>query len=81
MGFETKPGNGALFKNDRKAEESQPDYRGDINVGGTLYWLSAWVKTDKNNKKYFSLSLQPKERNYEDDIPEPAPIDSDGPPF
>jgi uncharacterized protein (DUF736 family) len=51
---------GALFKNNDKTEESQPDYRGNINVDGTEYWLSAWLKTSKAGMKYMSLSIKPK---------------------
>jgi uncharacterized protein (DUF736 family) len=61
MAYETKPGNGALFKNDRKEKETHPDYKGDININGTNYWLSAWLKATKDGKKYMSLSAKPKE--------------------
>lgn len=49
---------GALFKNDRKESDSHPDYKGQINVDGVDCWLSAWLKTDKNGKKYMSLSVK-----------------------
>jgi uncharacterized protein (DUF736 family) len=50
---------GALFRNDDKMEEKHPDYRGNINVDGTEYWLSAWIKTSKKNgMKYMSLSVK-----------------------
>jgi hypothetical protein len=51
---------GALFKNNEKTEETHPDYRGNINVDGTEYWLSAWLKTSKAGMKYMSLSIKPK---------------------
>ena len=52
---------GALFKNDRKETENHPDYKGQVNVDGTDYWLSAWIKESQNGGKYMSLSVQPKE--------------------
>lgn len=57
---------GMLRKNDRKEKDSHPDYRGIINVNGTDYWLSAWLKVGKEGsklegEKYFSLSVQEKE--------------------
>jgi uncharacterized protein (DUF736 family) len=52
---------GALFKNDDKQSEKHPDYRGQINVNGEEFWLSAWVKTSKKGQKFMSLSVQPKE--------------------
>lgn len=52
---------GALFKNDRKEKDTQPDYRGDINVNGVDYWISAWLKEGKTGTKFMSLSVQLKE--------------------
>lgn len=54
---------GALFKNEEKDEDhpNWPDYRGQINVGGTEYWLSGWTKTSKKGDRFMSLSVQPKE--------------------
>jgi uncharacterized protein (DUF736 family) len=51
---------GALFRNDDKTDEKHPDYRGNLNVGGTEYWLSAWLKTSKNGVRYMSLSIKAK---------------------
>lgn len=51
---------GVLFKNDRKNSDSQPDYKGSINVGGVEYWLSAWIKEGAKGK-FMSLSVNPKE--------------------
>ena len=62
---------GALFKNDKKESEKHPDYRGSINVGGTDFWISAWLKTSQQGTKFMSLSVSPKEQsNY---APAPAP--------
>jgi uncharacterized protein (DUF736 family) len=52
---------GALFKNDKKTKESQPDYKGNINVDGTEYWISAWIKTSRAGQKFMSLALTPKD--------------------
>jgi hypothetical protein len=56
---------GLLAKNDKQGNDSRPDYRGSINVDGTEYWLSAWIKTGRDGtklagQKYMSLSVQPK---------------------
>lgn len=53
---------GALFKNDRKEKETQPDYKGKINVEGQDFWLSAWLQTGKSGVKFMALSVQPKEQ-------------------
>src|SRR3990167_9120689 len=52
---ESKDGQGGLFKNDRK-QGNGPDYKGDITVDGTAYWISAWLKESKGGKKYMSLA-------------------------
>jgi len=59
--YETKNNKGSLFRADEKPKETSPDYKGEIRVDGQLYWLSAWVNTAKSGKKYFALSVQPKE--------------------
>jgi hypothetical protein len=57
---------GLLARNDKQGNDSRPDYRGSINVDGTEYWLSAWIKTGRDGtklagQKYMSLSVQPKD--------------------
>lgn len=47
---------GVLFKNDKKESENHPDYKGRIDIDGTEYWLSAWIKKTKDGKTYMSLS-------------------------
>ena len=59
---------GVLFRNDRKAKpedraEGAPedrDFSGSLNVDGVEYWLSAWLRTSKNGRKFLSLSIKPK---------------------
>lgn len=51
---------GALFKADKKGNERRPDYTGTINVGGTDYQLSAWIKSSKAGDKYMSLAVSEK---------------------
>lgn len=51
---------GVLFKNDRKENDKHPDYKGQIDVDGTEFWLSAWIKESAKGK-FMSLSIQPKQ--------------------
>jgi hypothetical protein len=62
-GQQQKDNAGALFKNDRKENEKQPDYKGSLMINGVDYWLSAWINvSQKDGKtKYMSLSATPKE--------------------
>jgi len=52
---------GALFRNTRKESDKGPDYKGQINVDGTEYWIAAWLKESKEGKKYMSLAVTPKD--------------------
>ena len=60
MAFEHKPNSGTLFKNDRRAADSQPNAKGEALIGGVAYWVSAWTKKDKNGNPWQSLSFTPK---------------------
>jgi hypothetical protein len=56
MAYEPKVLKGALFRNTDKPEGSnQPDYRGDIVVGGVKYRLSGWLKESARGK-FLSIS-------------------------
>lgn len=50
---------GALFKNNRKADEKHADYTGTLNIAGVDHWISAWVRESAKGK-FFSLSIKPK---------------------
>lgn len=57
---------GMLSRNESKEKDTQPDFRGQINVDGKEYWLSGWTKEGKAGgkmagKKFFSLSVQAKD--------------------
>jgi hypothetical protein len=53
---------GVLFKNDRKEKETHPDYKGSYtDANGSEFWLSAWLKKDKNGNVFMSLSTTAKD--------------------
>jgi len=60
MAYEVKDNSGALFKNDRKEQDSHPDYNGKALISGVEYWISAWIKEGKTGK-FFSFSFKPKD--------------------
>lgn len=69
MGYERRNGDGALFKNERKQRENQPDYTGNCLINGVEMDIAAWVKEAKSTgKKFFSLSIKPRERDEDDGI-------------
>ena len=53
---------GAMFVNDRKTTENQPDRTGSCEVNGVEYWVSGWVKTSKAGKPFMSLAFSAKDQ-------------------
>lgn len=73
---------GVLFRNDQKRDGKQdPDYRGQCEISGTEYWISAWINTSKtDSSKYMALKFQAKERKAQraaDSPAQPAAADFD----
>ena len=59
---EQKDNSGALFRNDRKNKDTDPDYKGQAVVGGQEFWLAAWINTaQKSGQKYMAIKLNPKD--------------------
>lgn len=61
---------GVLFKNTDKKDkdDKKPDYRGNAEVDGVQYWVSAWIKEGKKGgnmagQKFLSMSFQVKDEN------------------
>jgi len=54
---------GMLFRNEDKDpnNDKDRDYSGSLDVEGTGYWISGWVKTSKSGKKYLSISVKAKQ--------------------
>jgi hypothetical protein len=50
---------GALFRDEKKADEKDRDYSGSINIDGKEFWISGWVKESKAGKKFLSLRVKP----------------------
>jgi uncharacterized protein (DUF736 family) len=61
MAYEQRDLTGSLFKNERKEADTHSDYKGSALIGGTEFWLDAWINTAKDGSKYMSLKLKPKE--------------------
>lgn len=72
MAFEQRDNSGSLFKNERKQQPNHPDYTGTVMVAGVEYYLSGWVKEGREGKKFFSLSLKPKQEAAPARKPAPA---------
>ena len=68
---------GALFKNDRKEQEKQPDYKGSLTVNGAEYWISAWLNESKSGQKYMGLKINLKEHQQAPEAPKNDAVDFD----
>ena len=55
--FVQKNGTGALFLNQSKVKENQPDYTGTITINNEKKQISAWIKVAKSGSKYISVSI------------------------
>jgi len=83
MAYETRPGQGALFVNDKKQSEKHPDRKGNMVCPCCKadLWLSGWLKKSAAGKAWMSLEAQQKTAgepvreadtkpaDYSDDIP------------
>jgi uncharacterized protein (DUF736 family) len=56
MAYEQKTNTGAIFQNQKKAD-NHPDFRGEINVNGKLLEIALWWKEGAKGK-YLSASIQ-----------------------
>lgn len=57
MTYTPKPGTGSLFKNDKKAKDIQPDYKGTLTLpDGSTMQLAGWVSQGANGK-YLALKV------------------------
>ena len=56
--MEQKNNSGAIFKNDKKTAENQPDYRGNMTVDGKQWEISLLVRESAKGVKYFSAAIK-----------------------
>lgn len=57
MTYTPKPSTGALFKNERKEKDHQPDYKGSLTLpDGSTMQLGGWIVQGANGK-YLSLKV------------------------
>ena len=55
--MEQKDNTGAIFKNDYKKTETQPDYKGKCMVDGKEKEIALWLNESKTGTKYFSVKF------------------------
>ncbi len=57
--FKLNDNSGFIFKNDRKTQETHPDYKGTINVDGVEKSISLWVKEGQKGKFFGAAISEP----------------------
>ena len=72
---------GVLFVNDRKEKESQPDYTGNIVMGGVKKRLAGWKKTSKSDPSMTFLSISVSDFQEKKEEPVQQTSDQDDLPF
>lgn len=68
---------GALFPNDKGDNESRPDMRGEVTIGGVKYSVSAWKNTSQAGKPYLGLKVSEWQEKAPAGQPAPQPQASD----
>ncbi len=72
---------GVLFVNDRKEKETQPDYTGNIVMGGVKKRLAGWKKTSKSDPSMTFLSISVSDFQEQKEEPVQQKSDQDDLPF
>ena len=57
--MENKLNTGAIFKNTNKIKDTNPDYRGKVNVNGKEMEVALWVKQGKNGSFFSAAFSEP----------------------
>jgi hypothetical protein len=55
--MEQKNNTGAIFKNNYKKTDSQPDYKGKALIDGVEKEIALWLNESKSGVKYFSATF------------------------
>jgi len=75
MAYEMKPGQGSIFRNEKKTTDTHPDYKGSAMLpDGTECWISGWIKRPDGKTPFISLSIQAKELIIDNTAPAPQPV-------
>ena len=77
---------GAIWKNDKKEKDTQPDFKGNMDVGGVEYWVSAWKRKPDANPAAPALSFSVQRKDEQASAPatpaaQPTPQQSAPPPY
>ena len=63
--YQQKDNTGALFANDKREKETQPNAKGSAMIDGVEYWVSAWTNTSSKGSKYQSIKFERKSDKFD----------------
>ena len=63
---------GAIWKNEKKETEKHPDFKGDLNIDGVIYNVSAWKRKADANPKAPLLSFSVSKREMPQEVKQAA---------
>lgn len=55
--MELKNNQGLAFSND-KVKDTQPDFKGELNIEGKVWQVALWKAIAKNGKPYLSIKVE-----------------------
>tara|TARA_A200000159_G_C7174721_1_gene276922 strand:+ start:456 stop:725 length:270 start_codon:yes stop_codon:yes gene_type:complete len=62
---------GAIWKNTDKKKDTQPDFKGSIDVEGVEYFLNAWKRREGASEKSPALNFSVMKKESNNEIPFP----------
>lgn len=62
---------GAIWKNTDKQKDTQPDFKGSLNVDGVEYFLNAWKRKEGASEKSPALNFSVMKKESNNEIPFP----------
>jgi hypothetical protein len=63
---------GAIWKNEKKETDKHPDFKGDLNIDGVIYNVSAWKRKADANPKAPLLSFSVSKREMPQEVKQAA---------
>jgi len=66
---------GQIWKNDKKQTDTHPDFKGELNVDGVTYWVSAWKRKPDANPASPALSFSVTKKEMPAHVKQAAAID------
>jgi uncharacterized protein (DUF736 family) len=72
---------GALFRNDKGDNPARPDYRGNCEIAGQKYKISAWMRKAQSGQTFMSLAFTATDPPPAPATPATAEADIDDLPF